>query len=248
MKRFLLATTLLFPLTLGAQNHHFEIRDTAAHTINTYLRMLNFQALPEDSILYMETSITSPGSTDTLTMRRWFARPQMHRVEVFRGKELLTGLCSNGSDRFREYFPRYQYWETVTPDKFHEDFSGYDFRGPLHNWNNNGYEVIWNGTTEYKGQPLQVVKVISFSGYDRYYMFDPANSLLTLIIEELTVNGDTVPTQPAHIDWKIIHEYTPIGESLIPTLESFMRGATLTIMATTCRFLPRNNLIFNRDQ
>ena len=248
MKRLLLSALMLLPLSLGAQNHHFVIKDTAVHVVDTYLRMLNFEALPEDSILYLETTITSPGSADTFLMRRWHARPQMFRVEVWKKDKLTYGICSNGNDRYRQYIPKADYWEEFSPDKFWEEFDGYDFRGPLYDWRNNASELHWNGTTDYNGHPLQVVKVLRPDSYDRFYMFDPSNNLLTLIIEQPTIYGDSARISPSHIEWKVFHEYQPLGECLIPSLESFLRGTTLTILATKPRFLPRNTLIFNRDK
>lgn len=248
MKRILLATLLLTPLALGAQNHQFVIKDTAAHVVDTYLRMLNFEALPDDSTLYLESTITSPGSPDTLVMHRWYAKPEMHRVEVRRNGTLISGLCTNGKDRYRKYIPRLGYWEDLASDKFQTEFLGYDFRAPLHQWRDNGITLAWNGTTLYKEQSLHVVKAIDPNRYDRYYMFDPSLNLLTLVIEELTVNGDSVDASPSHIDWKAFHEYQPIGESLVPSLESFMRDGNITIIATRPQLQPRNTLIFNRDQ
>ena len=248
MKRFLLSALTFLPLALGAQNHHFAIKDTAVHVVDTYLRMLNFDALPEDSILYLETTITSPGTTDTFLMRRWHARPQMFRIEVWDKDKITFGICSNGKDRYRQYIPKAGYWEDFSPDRFHEEHLGYDFRGPLYNWRNNASELRWKGTADYNGHPLQVVEVLRPDSYDRYYMFDPSNGLLTLILEQSTTYGDSARIAPSHIEWKVIHEYQPLGECLIPSLESFLRGTTLTILATKPRFLPRNTLIFNSDK
>lgn len=248
MKRLLLSALMLLPLALGAQNHHFVVKDTAAHVVDTYLRMLNFDALPDDSTLFLETTITSPSSSDTLVMRRWFAKPEMHRVEVWHADSLLTGYCSNGTNRFRKFISILGYWEDLEPDIFRRDLRGYDFRGPFHQWHASGLSLQWKGITNYKNQPLQAIRATSDNSYDRYYFFDPNNNLLTLILEDSTINEISTTVLPSHIEWKVYHEYQPLGECLIPSLESFLRGTTLTILATKPRFLPRNTLIFNRDR
>ena len=105
----------------------------------------------------------------------------------------------------------------------------------------------WKGSVDYNGVPLQAVDVSMPNMYERTYFFDPSNGLLALIIENDSLNSDFAPRPETRIEWKIIHEYLPIGESLLPSLESFFRGTTLTILATKPRFLPRDTHIFNRD-
>ena len=234
-------------LALQGQNHLFVIKDTAAHVVDNYLRLLNFEALPQDSTLYLETTITFPGIADTFIMRRWHTRPQSFRVEVWHKDTLQTGLCTNGSARYRDYDPKSRLWNDLTPDRFHSLFAPYDFRGPLYNWRNNGVQLTWKGTTDYNGHPLQVVEVESPGMYNRYYMFDPTNGLLTLIIETDSLGPDFNPNPMTRIEWKVMHEYLPLHESLIPSLESFLRGSTLTILATEHRLLEHDILIFNRD-
>lgn len=247
MKHLLIAALSLVPLLAGAQNHQFVIKDSASHVVNNYLRMLNIEALPEDSILYLETTITTPGSTDTFLMRRWHARPQMFRVEVWRGDELQDALCTNGAARFRHYDATEKRWTSLRPERFHDKMRGYDFRGPLHEWLYKGTTLRWKGSVDYNGVPLQAVDVSMPNMYERTYFFDPSNGLLALIIENDSLNSDFAPRPETRIEWKIIHEYLPIGESLLPSLESFFRGTTLTILATKPRFLPRDTHIFNRD-
>ncbi len=247
MKNILLAALMLLPPTLQAQHHQFVITDTAAHVVDNYLRLLNLDDLPEDSILFLETSITHPGNTDTFTMRRWYARPQMFRVEVWRDDTLQTGLCSNGVARFRHYNPNHGHWDDLRAERFHNELIPYDFRGPLYNWRHSGAELTWKGTVDYNGHPLQAVHVAMPDRYERTYLFDPSNGLLTLILETDSLPSGARRHPEARIEWKIVHEYLPVSTSLLPSLESFLRGTTLTILATKPQLLPRDILIFNRD-
>jgi hypothetical protein len=45
-----------------------------------------------------------------------------------------------------------------------------------------------------------------------------------------------------------MHEFQQVCTSLLPRLESFLRGQRLTVMETTARLEPLNTLIFNEDR
>ncbi|MBP5527521.1 MAG: hypothetical protein J6X79_03595 [Bacteroidales bacterium] len=245
MKRLLLLFALL-PLTLQAQ-------DSAEVIVNRYLRMLNYEELPQDSTLVMETTISFHGSNDTFTLRRWFTPPTMMRVEVWRGNNQTDGYCTNGGDRHREYVSRAGWWRDMEHSLFHEKIAAYDFRGPLYNWQMFGTQLTYKGVVMAKGQRLQVVRAEQRNNYTRYFFFDEQSGLLVLMQEkdETPVNNmndqvlKQVHTQP--IEYKVVHEYLPMGKSLIASQESFMREGLLTIMETKARFIPRDNLIFNKD-
>lgn len=246
MKR-ILATLLLAALpTLAAWSQTTET-DSAQYVVDRYLRMLNFDGLPADSMLVLETTITFNRSDDTVHMRRWYAAPQQLRVEVWQDGKLQTGLNTNGKDRFRHYTFRNKGWESINAERFAENLKGYDFRGPLYRWREQGAELTWSGTTLLKGQPLQVVKVVCPGMFTRHYMFDPQNGLLTLIIETDEASPDNMPNRDGHIEWKAIHEYFPVAGSLIVSQESFMRRGALTILNTTARLTAVDPDLFNHD-
>lgn len=238
---------LLLPLTMQAQNHQDLLSDTAQQVVERYLRLLNIEGLPQDSLLVMETAITFYGESDTIWMRRWYAAPQKFRVEVWNRGKLETGLVSNGKDRFRKYVPSAKSWESIKLDEFYDCLQGYDFRGHLYNWRAKGATLTWNGTTVLKGEPLQVVKVNCPAMYERYYMFEPESGLLVLIFETDHLEDSYAPRREGHIDWKSVHEYQPLSKGILPSLESFMRGGVLTIMSSTFHLEKNDPEIFEHD-
>lgn len=245
MKKTLLMLLLLLPPLLRAQ-------DSAEVIVERYLRMLNYEALPQDSLLELQTTITFHNSADTFIMKRWYAAPTMMRVEVWHGDTLTTGLCTNGSSRHREYSRSLGWWNNIDHQRFHTKISSYDFRGPLYDWRLHGIRLQYMGTTEVKGQQLLVVRGEQKDNYTRYFMFEKERGLLVLMQEkdEATANSSQSIIQSLMIrpiDYKVVHEYLPQGESLIMSQESFMRDGLLTIMETRGRFLPRNDMIFNQD-
>lgn len=235
------------PLWGQAQNHQDVLDDSARVVVDRYLQILNIDGLPQDSLLVMETAITFYGQKDTIWMHRWYAAPNMFRVEVWNRGKMETGLISNGKDRFRKYLPAYESWESIKIEDFYDRLQGYDFRGPLYDWRNKGATLAWNGTTTLKGEPLQVVKVNSPKMYERYYMFEPESGLLTLIFETDKLEESETPRREGHIDWKSIHEYQPLWTGILPSLESFMRGGILTIMSSTTHFEKLDTEIFEHD-
>lgn len=247
MKKFIFGLLLLLPTWGMAQNHQDVLSDTARAVVDRYLQLLNIEELPQDSMLVMETVITFYGEKDTIWMRRWYAAPQQFRVEVWNGGKLETGLISNGKDRFRQYMTRGKFWESTKQEILLDRLRGYDFRGPLYDWRDKAATLSWNGTTTLKGQKLNVVRVKCPSMYERYYMFEPESGLLTLIIETENIEDDFKPLNDSHIEWKAVHEYQPIGNSMLPSQESFMRKGTLTILNSTYHFESLNPDIFEKD-
>ncbi|MBP3763399.1 MAG: hypothetical protein J6I49_05935 [Bacteroidales bacterium] len=245
--RLLLALTLL-PALVHGQGAPAAALDTAAMVLDTYLRMLNHDGIPSDSTLVLETTISVYGTTDTTYMRRWFTAPDMFRVEVEHNGYLQFAIYGNGKDRFRSFNIHTREWEDVDQEHLMTHLSGYDFRTPLYRWREKKAKITWCGHTTLKGQRLQVVKVVMPGYFDRYYMFDPTNGLLTLVIETSPDSEASYQrSSQGRIDWKTYHEYLPIGEALVTSLESFMRDGQLTIMATTPRMEARNERYFNQD-
>lgn len=247
-KRTIVALLALLPLGLMAQNHRDVLTDSATHVVERYVQMLDIDNLPKDSLLVMETAITTNLDTkDTIWMRRWYAMGERHRIEVWNGKKMEYGLVGNGKDRYRYYMTAYDSWESINAKRFEEKLQGYDFRGPLYHWEEKGARLSWNGRTELKGQPLLVVKVECPNMYNRYYMFEPESGLLTLIFETDELFDGTKEIRKGHIEWKSYHEFQPLQRGMLPSLESFMRDGVLTIMSTTYHFEAINSDIFERD-
>lgn len=236
--------------TLSAQGRPLH-EDTAARIVDRYDAMLGIDRLPADSTLELTTIVTVVGSTDTFIMRRWFAQPQMLRLEVWHHGDLETGMCTNGSSRYRRYNHSLGYWVDLQPLKFHEQYMSYDFRGPLHNWRASAAQLTYKGKVRVadKGDAmLDAVRVETPGMFTRTYLFDQSGLLTVVFEENEMLDGDLYGwLEEARIDWKCIHEYMPVGSSMLPRLESFKRGGALTVLETTARLVPRDNLLFNSD-
>lgn len=246
----LLLAVALRPAALAAQDHLLR-EDTAARIVDRYMSMIGIERLPADSTLEMVTVVTRIGTKDTFVMKRWFAQPQMLRLEVWSGKDLQTGMCTNGSDRYRTYNHSLGYWVDLQPNKFHERYMAYDFRGPLYNWRASGSELTYEGRVKVFGRDdalMDAVRVAKPGTFTRVYFFEPSGLLSVIVEEDDMEDREHYRVQEeARIDWKCIHEYMPVASSLLPHIESFKRGETLTVLETTARLLPRDNMLFNSD-
>lgn len=240
MKRLLILIALL-PSLLQAQNP-----DTAQMLVDRYVAMLNYGALPSDSLLVMETTISFVGSEDTFIMRRWYAPLDMMRVEVWRGDSLTAGYCTNGSSRYREYSAYNGWWNDLDSANYARMAELYDFRGPFYGKRASDTRFSYAGTTTLKGQPLAAVLAEHKNLYQRYYLFEMQSGLLLFIIDTDKLTDGT-GRHYAHSDWKAYHEYLPVGPCLIPSEESYLRDGLLTVMHTTAHFEARNDRIFNQD-
>ena len=241
-------TTLSAVLLLLSFGIHAQQHDTAALVVDSYLSILNYDALPADSTLVLHTTISYHGQPDTFYMTRYYTQKGMMRVEVRNQQgDMLTGLCTNGKDRYRQYSRQLGWWEDQEPDEFEVTLQGYDFRGPLYNWRNRGIRLTYNGTSEVEGHILQVVIAEQKNHFMRYYMFDTENHLLNLVFEKDSMMEGSTLRGGIPIDWKVIHEYLPVRESLIVSEESFLRTGLYTIMKSSATLEKRNPLLFNQD-
>ena len=248
MKKTILAFLALMPLLAMAQDHQYR-PDTAANLVDRYLRMQNADAMPADSMLQMVTTAYAVGTKDTFFIRRWYAVPQMHRIEVWNGRRLQNAYCSNGRDRFRMYKPDLGYWVDITADKFYDRLTGYDFRGPLYGWRANNVQLTYEGRVNVRdhGELLSVYLRAPFH-YDRRYMFEPSSGLLALIVE--TGEMDTAefkPFEASRIEMKFMHEYQMVGPMMLPRLESFVRRGRVNVLQTEAAIVGRDELVFNID-
>lgn len=245
MKKTLLLL-LLLPTLIGprAQTSSF---DSAWTVVERYRTMLNYSALPKDSMLVMETTVTYYGQPDTFVIKRWFTPSAMLRVEVWAGDSLTAGYCSNGSDRYREYSSYMAWWNDLTPEAFTRRMQPYDFHCPLHDIDTGEVTLTYAGRTTLRGHPLLAVRAEQKNVYTRYYLFEEQSGLLLFIIETDEMSNSTLMRQYSHSDWKAIHEYLPVGGSLIASEESYQRDGLLTIMKTKAHFEQVDNLLFNQD-
>ncbi len=243
--KYLKRTLALLALLATGLTTNGQTVDTAAQIVDHYVELLGNDRWPADSLLVMTTVITSPGSTDTFVMKRWFMPPQMQRVEVRLGKTLQTGFCSNGKDIFRMYRYRWRQWRDTSSLAYYENFIGYDFRGPLYNWRAQGAELTYKGLSSVLGHnEMKSVKVVVPRQYARYYFFEPSG-LMSVVVETDEISEEP-PHKVPHTEWKFIHEYLPVGNSLLPSKESFMRDGKLTVMETTAHFEPADHTIFSK--
>lgn len=248
IKKTIIALLAVLPMAAAGQGVETNA-DTAARIVDRYVGMLNYGALPSDSVLTMRTVVTVGDQGDTFVMLRWFVPPQMMRLEVWKGKRLHAALCTNGKDRYRQYKPDLGYWVTVEKVGFYERLVGYDFRGPLYNWRAHGASLKYKGlTTAMGGHRLETVEVEAPGQYKRYYFFEPTG-LLSVIVETDEIDVDEYKKSDlTRIEWKCFHEYLQIGESLLPKQESFLRQGMLTVEETEAHFEPFDALLFNIDR
>lgn len=244
MKKALLCIMLWLPLCVAAQR---PAVDTALQVVDRYLGMLNYEALPRDSMLVARTVVTFNNGADTIIMHRWLAPEGRVRVEVWDGGKQSTGYCTNGKDRHRRFAYQLGWWQDCGQEEMQKFLQPFELRGQLYDYKARGVELHYNGVSEYHGQRMHVVLATQLGHYDRYYFFEEGSGLLVLIREINSSTGGTVKTPGDVMEWKIIHEYQPIGVSMIVSQESFMREGRVYTMFTTARFEPIDNLLFNAD-
>lgn len=243
----LIAVVLMSAVQLRAQQSATNL-DTAIQIIERHYEMMNYEAMPQDSMLYIESQIIFKDSlTDTLIMRRWYVWPNRFRLEITQRDSLLAGLRNDGEDEYYKYDIRREDWDVVNITYYHDEMAAYDYRGPLYKWEVNGGELHYEGEFEYEGQPVNSIYVSMPGTYDRHYIFEKESGLLFLINETGTSFERAEYAIKNHIDWRAYMEYGQVGLSLIPTIEQYKQNGTIVTTYHHGEILPIDDRLFTHN-
>ena len=205
--------------------------DTAKAIVERFLKALNYEALPADSILYIESSIFDfHDRSDTLVMKRWFMPPHNHRVELWSHGQIQLGYLTDGVDNARRYDTVDRVWRKITLADYYDRGSAYDFRTPLYNWRTNGTELQYLGEKEIQGVKVYEVHAETPGMHIREYLFERENGLLFFVIEHPEIFGGEVDPLHRNVDWRAFTDYIHIGQSLLPYTESYRRDGRVTVI------------------
>ncbi|MCR4828301.1 MAG: hypothetical protein K5864_02450 [Bacteroidales bacterium] len=249
MKKILLTLiVLLLGGSAWSQNHQY-VPDSAALVVDGYLKLLNFKAVKPDSMLYIESYIYNRSyPEDTIVMKRWHVEPYYNRVEVWHKDTLQDALHGNAKDVFRWYNQEKKAWQDLSLAGYYDHLYAYDYRGPLNEWRTDGSELFYQGVWNYNHHEAYRIFVKSPSRYDRYYLFEKETGLLFLIDEQEGHNPDMDTHNDTRVDWRAIHEYTPLDLVVFPTIESYQKDNEITLIFHKMKYIPIDMSLFINDK
>lgn len=223
--------------------------DTAEQIVSRYFRLLNYESIRSDSILYIETVIyKSTDPTDTAILKRWFLPPTKFRAELWHKDTLIEGCYTNGNGIYKEYnLGVIDGWTTVAQSRYYVLEPGYDFRGELYHRIANASELTYKGLWNFNGQEVQRVFVDTPLRYCRNYLFEKNNGLLFLIEETNQHSEYNDHTVYDHPNWHAIHEYQPLGNVLLPCVESYQMKGEQIYYFSHYRYIPMDMKIFTQN-
>lgn len=220
----------------------------ASSIVEEFNAMLNYGALPQDSVLYIKTNIVQRGMSDTLVMHRWYAIPQYTRIEIRHKDTLITAYYGDGKKIFRAYDTVLHKWKDINNETYINKTSPYDFHGPLYYWKTHGIELHYDGEFKYEGQPVHRIYAHSTQNYDRYYLFEKERKLMFLYTETDSIDGQALQNHGRNrIDWHAYMEYRPIGKSLFVSQESYQYNSTIVFIYHDINFIDYDLRYFQED-
>jgi len=241
MKRIILALCLLFAsVSLHAQT------DSARIVVDSYLKILNYENLRSDSMLYIESKIFTAGQRDTLLLYRWHAAPNKERMELWLNGKQEMGFMSNGQGVDLKYWSTRRKWALTSHESYLDMQMAYDFHGPLYNYANTGVEMEYMGIVDFQGHPCYRILVRCPQRYDRYYLFDKSNNLM-FFLKELETSLEKLTEDAVKVDWRAVQEYMPFSGSLLVSEESYQNQEGITIMRHEYKYLPIDDSLFNQS-
>lgn len=244
MKKFII-TILLAVLATGALAQD----SIAAAVVDRYLAIMNYESFNRDSVVYVESILTDRyAAGDTLVMKRWYFPPNSYRIEIWNGRH-LEDACTNYKDSlFLQYSPRYRDWRNVSDITYFGLIAEHPFRSPLYGWRASGAELYYRGEKDFQGHPVDEVFVRIPGSFDRHYLFDKANGLFFLYIEDTTAFNTENYADMKHVDWRSVQEYIPFGSGFYPSEESYQFDGHIYIIHNTIRRIPFDRQIFIRKE
>lgn len=235
--RVLIFSAMLFVWNLVSAQQQ---PDSAAMIIDNYLAKMNFdnlnwQTVEAESLI---TNSLTPG--DTLVLTRKFYFPQYSYVVLsYRGR-ILDGLFSDGTT-FLAYDTTENAWIVSSQSRYEEKLAGYDMRGPLFNWKNRNVKLQYRGISILEGNEVYQIFVDDPQRDYRNYLFERSSGNLFLIVERQSERKKV-----RSVDWRAIHEYTPVGDFIFPTLESYQSDGSITVIATRVNISQFNDNQFKK--
>ena len=250
----LLAVLLLLFVPMAARGQDDKPVPTAADTaramqiVDRYLHYVDYDRLPHDSMLVAVTHIVEHSHpNDTMTIYRWHAWPNLDRIEMWQKGKMDMGAYSDGKKNFREFSGKYRAWRHMARHTYYDFVRPYDLRGPLYKWRSNATEMYYVGEYEYNGQKVDRVFVSMSEMLDRYYYFERATGLLFLVTELPHRLEGGFPDYDNMVDWRSWQEFTPVGDCLLPSAESYQIKGQLVILHHTYRLEPLSMRPFTEE-
>ena len=219
--------------------------DTAKSIVDAFIGKLNYEALPTDSMLYIESAIFDfHDRTDTIYLKRWFLPPHNHRVELWSHAKIVLGYLTDGVKNARRFDTLKHVWQKIDLADYYDHGAAYDFRRPLYNWRTKGTEFQYLGEKEIEGVKVWQVHAASPGMYVRDYLFDCGTGLLFFVIEHSTYfEGDEDPYH-RNVDWRAFSDYIHIGNSMLPYTESYKQNGRVTVINHRYSFLKKDRRKF----
>ena len=241
---------LLLTLALIAAAPQATAQDSiAAAIVDQYIKRLDIDAIPSDSLLYVESRIIQRGYSDTLIMRRWKGTANRQRVELWYEGTLQKAFYSDGRHLYRSYDTEDGKWHSINADKYYDLVQPYSIGGPLQRWRVNGEELSYGGIATLDSSRLYRILATSNSHYDRQYFIDCNSRLLVLYTESNSVNGEPLSTEgKRRVDWHAYTEYQTVGNMLLPSKERYQHAGNITLIEHAIRFVKTDEKIFNSEK
>ncbi len=160
---------------------------------------------------------------------------------------MVQGYHNDELRLFRKFDSAKHEWVDASQIHYDDMTVGYDFRGSLYHRATNGTEMMYEGSLQFQGHPVEKVYASAPETYDRDYLFEKESGLLFLYTERTTSFGEELMDEARHVDWRAYAEYQPVGRSLIVSEESYQHHGTITLVRHYPLLIPATRKPFVED-
>lgn len=245
MKRLTFISILLVATTIMAQD---VAPDSSEWVVGRYMSLMNYESLPRDKMLLIESvAVPRYSGGDTTIVRRWYTGTSSCRIEVWQKGSLMEGWHNYEHKIFRKYDTKKKQWVDASEIHYYDHTVGYDFRGPLYRRATNGTSMAYGGIATFEGHSVYKVLATAPGMFDREYYFEQQSGLLFLILEKETSYGGERDGGEGRLEWRSIEEYLPVGEMLMVSKETYQQEGLRTTTTHTPLLTDTNLDIFKKD-
>ena len=244
------AAAQTLPTPVAANRPAPTAADTARGVaiVERYAQYVDLSRLPKDSILYAVTLVTNTATPgDTMTMYRWYQAGGRCRIEMHAKGQLQMGIYSNGRDIFRLFSEKYRDWRITDRTSFIDYSSPYHPSGALGKWYSHAGEAYYAGEYLYNGHKVDRVHVSMAGFLDRFFYFEQETGLPFLSTDLMHQLDGSTPDPDMKVDWRGWHEFTPVGDCWLPSVESYQADGALIVMRTQYRLVPATDKPFTEN-
>jgi len=207
---------LFFLAILGLTLSHVHAQDLD-EVLNSYYEAVNSESLSKVQNIHMTGKSGRMGQMFNFEI--WQARPGKFRMEVdIQGQKMIQVYNGENAWIVAPWTGSVEPQE-VGPTELQQFEEQADIDGELYNWKEKGSKVTYEGTEDFEGTEVYLIKLVNEDGNEKTYFLDGDSYLIVKIASKVNMQGSEVAADA------FLSNYKEIDDIIMPYyIENQMNG------------------------